>query len=144
MRLNRLVHSPLASSGRVKSRVDELSASRQTTDKTAGNPPPRTYSNRININYFRLKTERPKLSDPAHGTLLLQTATPCRVRCSAWLGHGIVNLQTQSIRCPRWCHTWHKNTAPALPASVVAKATVSGTPDNESGEVVARRGRRRE
>src|SRR6266571_198782 len=30
--------------------------------------------------------ERHKLSDPAHETQRLQTATPCRVRCSAWLG----------------------------------------------------------
>jgi hypothetical protein len=34
--------------------------------------------------------ERPKLSDPAHGTPRLQTTTPCRVRCSAWLGVIIV------------------------------------------------------
>lgn len=31
-------------------------------------------------------SERPKLSDPAHGPQRLQTATPCRVRCIAWLG----------------------------------------------------------
>lgn len=29
--------------------------------------------------------QRPKLSDPAHGTRGLQTTTSCRVRCSAWL-----------------------------------------------------------
>jgi hypothetical protein len=29
---------------------------------------------------------RGELSDPAHGTQQLQTTTPCRVRCSAWLG----------------------------------------------------------
>ena len=40
-------------------------------------------------------TLRGELSDPARGTLRLQTVTHRRVRCSAWLGHGlIINLQT--------------------------------------------------
>ena len=34
--------------------------------------------------------QRPKLSDPAHGTLRLQPRRPRRVRCSAWLGGNIV------------------------------------------------------
>ena len=33
----------------------------------------------------RFVIERPKLSDPAHGTQRLQPRRPRRVRCSAWL-----------------------------------------------------------
>jgi hypothetical protein len=36
--------------------------------------------------------ERPKLSDPAHGTSELQTTASRRVRCSAWLGRWCLML----------------------------------------------------
>jgi hypothetical protein len=36
--------------------------------------------------YASVAAERPKLSDPAHGTPRLQPRRSRRVRCSAWLG----------------------------------------------------------
>src|SRR4051812_35640658 len=44
--------------------------------------------------------ERPKLSDPAHGTQRLQTTTPCRVRCSAWLGRVIMITTSSQKHLP--------------------------------------------
>ena len=39
-------------------------------------------------NAHRTLAERPKLSDPAHEGVRLQTGRDGRVRCSAWLGDG--------------------------------------------------------
>ena len=45
-------------------------------------------------------SQRPKLSDPAHGTRELPTATSCRVRsCSAWVerSHGLCFLRITTV-----------------------------------------------
>jgi hypothetical protein len=39
-----------------------------------------------------------KLSDPAHGRHGLQTLTPCRVRCSAWLGRVLMTPSNIILR----------------------------------------------
>ena len=41
--------------------------------------------------------ERPKLSDPAHGTQLLQPRRSRRVRCSAWLGGVVTSVSSKLL-----------------------------------------------
>ena len=45
----------------------------------------------------RVPAERPKLSDPAHEGARLQPRRDGRVRCSAWLGHGVMSLIIWSV-----------------------------------------------
>ena len=47
--------------------------------------------------------ERPKLSDPAHGTRGLQPERDGRVRCSAWLGVAVrLDTRAEVERIGKW------------------------------------------
>ena len=134
MRLNRLAHSPLASSGRVYPAFARVAKHWQTRWQTAH----KTYSNRSSINYFRRKTEGPSSATAAGNarsaaTIANKLSEPSdcpagrRFAAALWLG-GIVVMVSSAVRSdsqtdnplpPDWTNSWSRPAITSMSFAVV-------------------------